>query len=125
MEEQVKTQKKRFSKREFIWILLLVSSLLINYYQFKKDNGPKNFDEEQYKKKIEFFENTIKQLDKKNDSLNSDNEKRFEKISDLKGELKDLNKKSQHYENLYEKTIDSIDNMSDNDIAKLFAEQYK
>ena len=49
----------------------------------------------------------------------------FEKITDLKEDLKDLNKKSKHYENLYEKTIDSIDNMSDNDISKLFADQFK
>ena len=76
-------------------------------------------------KKIEFYQNAIKEIDRKNDSLNSDNEKRFEKITDLKGELKDLNKKSKHYENLYEKTIDSIDNMSDNDISKLFADQFK
>ena len=49
----------------------------------------------------------------------------MDKISDLKDDLKDLNKKSKHYEDLYEKTIDSIDNMSDNDISKLFADQFK
>jgi len=125
MEEQYKIPKKRFAKREFIWVILLIVSVLVNYYQFKKENGPKTFNEGDYKKKIEFFEKTIKELDKKNDSLNLDNEKRFDKISDLKGELKDLNKKSKHYENLYEKTMDSIDNMSDNDIVKLFTEQYK
>lgn len=125
MKEETNNKKGGFSKREFIWIGIIILSIIGNYYQFKKEKGPKTFDEEEYKKKIEFYQNAIKEIDRKNDSLNSDNEKRFEKITDLKGELKDLNKKSNHYENLYEKTIDSIDNMSDNDISKLFADQFK
>jgi len=125
MKEVTNNKKGGFSKREFIWIGIIILSIIGNYYQFKKEKGPKTFDEEDYKKKIEFYQNAIKEIDRKNDSLNSDNEKRFEKITDLKGELKNLNKKSKHYENLYEKTIDSIDNMSDNDISKLFADQFK
>jgi seryl-tRNA synthetase len=121
----MENQKKGFPKRELIWISLLIISAVGNYFLYNQEKGPKTFNEEDYKKKIAHFESLIKEIDRKNDSLNLDNEKRLDKISDLKGELKDLNKKSQHYENLYEKTIDSIDNMSDNDIAKLFAEQYK
>lgn len=125
MDQNINTNKKGFSKREFIWVGLLIVSMAFNYYQFKNEKGPKNFDEEEYKKKIEFYQNAIKEIDRKNDSLNLDNEKRMDKISDLKDDLKDLNKKSKHYEDLYEKTIDSIDNMSDNDISKLFSEQFK
>ena len=125
MKEETNNKKNGFSKRELVWVLLLVLSIVGNYFQYNREKGPKGFNEDDYKKKILFYENAIKDINRKNDSLDLDNDKRTEKISELKGELKDLNKKSKHYENLYEKTIDSIDNMSDNDIAKLFADQFK
>lgn len=123
MNEEPKSQKCGFTFREFSWILLLLLSLIGNYYLLTKDS-PKTFNEEEYNKKIANYKKQINLIDKQNDSLNLDNEKRTEKILGLKEELKELNKKSKHYEELYKKTIRSIDSMSDNDITRLFTKEF-
>lgn len=114
-----------FSFREFTWILLLIGSIALNVYLGTKEDGPKTFDEDNYKKKISSYEKTIGTINKQNDSLNRDNKNRLEKISLLKDELKELNKKSKYYEELYKKAIRDLDSMSDNDITALFTKEFK
>jgi hypothetical protein len=55
MKEETNNKKNGFSKREFIWIGIIIFSIVGNYYQFKNEKGPKTFDEEEYKRKIEFY----------------------------------------------------------------------
>ena len=61
---------------------------------------------------------------KKIDSISNRNEKLFEKNDSLKNKMSVINKKAEKYKKQNEENINYINSLSDNDIAKLFADEF-
>jgi predicted metal-dependent hydrolase len=70
----------------------------------------------------------IQKIRKENDSLLlvvvNNNKKLFEKNDSLKNKMSVINKKAEKYKKQNEENINYINSLSDNDIAKLFADEF-
>jgi len=110
-------------KFPWIWILLLVISIVINFYFISGDKT--TFDETVYQRKVDSLNLIISRNDSINKEIEKRNFKQEEEISKLKVKLTDLNKRYKYYEKLYHQSLDSLSRMSDNDVTKLFTNTFK
>lgn len=75
--------------------------------------------------KCDSLQNKIHETNLKIDSFNVETKKLVEKSNKLKTELTLLNKKTKELKKQHEKDIDYINSLSNNDVANVFANEFK
>lgn len=75
--------------------------------------------------KCDSLQNKISETNLKIDSFNTETKKLVEKSNNLKLELTIINKKAKELKKQHEKDINYINSLSDNDVADVFANEFK
>jgi hypothetical protein len=107
-----------------IFLSLAVVFLIILSFEFYFGRSKTNIEIEKIRRQNDSLFLVISQNNHLIDSIGKNNEILFSKNDSLKQRLTTLNQKSENYKKQHEKDIDYINDLSDNDIAKLFADKF-
>lgn len=107
----------------FLLNFILLGIILFGIFYNKKETSNDNVV--LYNEKIDSLGNVIILNNKKIDSLFILETQQIENISNLKNKLSNVSNKNKELKKKYEKESARYDNMSNNDITKLFSESFK
>ena len=107
-----------------IILSIAVAFLIILALQFYFTRNETNLEINKIRKQNDSLFLVISQNNHKIDSINKNNQLLFLKNDSLKQTLVSLNLKSENYKKQHEKDIEYINDLSDNDIAKLFTDKF-
>lgn len=106
-------------------LIVLLAILLFSTIYFYSKNDVSSLDIEKIKKQNDSLIIEISNNNKKIDSFQTVNKILLEKNKNLAKKLGTVNKKAEEYKKEHEKDINYINSLSNNDITKLFTEQFK
>ena len=111
--------------KTFTTILIFLCAILMfaTTHFFMKSNDS-DLDLKKIRKQNDSLLNVIEVNNKKIDSIHNYNEVMFAKNDSLKNKMYLTNKKAEKYKKQHEEDINYINSLSDNDIAKLFADKF-
>lgn len=106
-------------------ILSIICTILVLFFlNFFLRNRELNVDLNGLKKQNDSLYSIISKNDKTIDSLNKNTLTLFQKNDSLKKSLILVNKRAKNYKKQHEKNINYINNLSNNDVIKLFTDKF-
>jgi cell division protein FtsB len=105
-------------------LFFICAFLVVTTFYFYSENKNTNLDIQKIRKENDSLLLVVVNNNKKIDSISNRNEKLFEKNDSLKNKMSVINKKAEKYKKQNEENINYINSLSDNDIAKLFADEF-
>lgn len=108
--------------KKILMFLGIVCPIILFYLLTKPID---NSNLKQLENKCDSLQNEIQQTTLKIDSFDLKTKKLVEKSTTLKNELTILNKKTKELKKQHEKDINHINSLSNNDVADVFANEFK
>ena len=107
-----------------VLIVLLIITFFSTIYFYSKDKKT-SLDIEKIRKQNDSLFSVISINNKKIDSFENNTQMLLTKNNELKKKMVSLDKKANEYKKEHEEDINYINSLSNNDIAKLFANEFK